>query len=362
MRAPSVLALSSFGVCCLFSLGRVAAQPVVVPDSLEPWRNWVLYGEEFRACPVLNGSAAEQAGGPVCAWPGRLSVEVAATRATFDQSWTLYADGWIPLPGDADHWPTRVTSDGNPAAVTTRDARGLARGARTVWPARRAADVARGAATNRHRRAASTAEVAVGLDGGTRLARSAPRRGSGGRPARRRRVSASRRHVADGPRYRDRARRRRAEPRGRARGCGARRLRRQAARRGDPRAAHARRQAPRPGASGHLDRDPEGARRGAARADRARGRRRAVADRRDLELRAGIAPARRLARRRGGDRRCAAACRTTGGTSRAIAWRPATRCGSSSAAAATRRKQIGSACGATCGSISTAAGSRRGTW
>lgn len=48
---------------------RGFSQPPI-PDALEPWRDWVLFGLEYRACPVLNGRAAADAASHVCAWPG----------------------------------------------------------------------------------------------------------------------------------------------------------------------------------------------------------------------------------------------------------------------------------------------------
>jgi hypothetical protein len=64
------------------------AQPEL-PDVLEQWRDWVLYGQEYRACPVRHGSQPGQAVAHICAWPGTLAVDVAGDDATFEMAWTV---------------------------------------------------------------------------------------------------------------------------------------------------------------------------------------------------------------------------------------------------------------------------------
>ena len=98
-----------------------------IPEALEPWRDWVLFGLEYRVCPVLNGRAATDAASHVCAWPGELAVDVDADSADFAQSWTLYKEDWLPLPGDARYWPAEVTVDGVPQAAVLRAGRPMIR-------------------------------------------------------------------------------------------------------------------------------------------------------------------------------------------------------------------------------------------
>jgi hypothetical protein len=105
----------------------VAAQEIDVPEALRPWRDWVLYGQEFRACPVRNGQQPEQAASHLCGWPGSLTFDVGAAGAEFSQAWTLYADDWVPLPGSVEYWPGGVTVDGNTQAVVTRGGRAMLR-------------------------------------------------------------------------------------------------------------------------------------------------------------------------------------------------------------------------------------------
>ncbi len=45
-----------------------------VPEPLQTWIEWVLHGNEQRACPFFNsGSTTFNA---ICAWPSRLELEL----------------------------------------------------------------------------------------------------------------------------------------------------------------------------------------------------------------------------------------------------------------------------------------------
>lgn len=115
-RHPFRFALA---VLQLFVAVAACAEPVV-PAPLEPWRAWTLRGQEFRACPLIAGKAAATAADFLCAWPGRLAIAVDAGGASVAQRWQVDADAWVPLPGDAEHWPQQVVLDGQPVAVVDR--------------------------------------------------------------------------------------------------------------------------------------------------------------------------------------------------------------------------------------------------
>jgi hypothetical protein len=106
----------------------VFSQPAI-PQALEPWREWVLFGQEFLACPILNGRDARAESSHVCAWPGVLTVDVDAAGAEFEQRWTLYKDEWIPLPGNARYWPNPLSVDGTPQAAVLRGGTPMVRAA-----------------------------------------------------------------------------------------------------------------------------------------------------------------------------------------------------------------------------------------
>lgn len=129
MRALPTLCRSVL-VAAVLGATPLAAQVAVVPPALDPWRDWVLYGEEFRACPVRNGTLPGERGNHVCAWPSVLTVDAGDTGAEFTQTWTVYAEDWVPLAGDAEHWPTGVTVGVGAEAVVERDGQPMLRLAR----------------------------------------------------------------------------------------------------------------------------------------------------------------------------------------------------------------------------------------
>jgi hypothetical protein len=104
-------------VAVLSVSGAASAQELSVPQVLKSWEPWVMYGEEYRRCPLRNGVAPEDSSGFECRWPGRLRLSVASGGGEFAQRWRLYAEDWITLPGDETHWPENVAVDGAPAAV-----------------------------------------------------------------------------------------------------------------------------------------------------------------------------------------------------------------------------------------------------
>ena len=93
-------------VACLLATALARAE-VYVPEALEPWQDWVLDGEEFRRCPAMANRVGATAG-HVCAWPGTLDLEIFAQGGKFTQSWRVYEDSWVTLPGEASHWPRDV--------------------------------------------------------------------------------------------------------------------------------------------------------------------------------------------------------------------------------------------------------------
>ncbi|WP_386067128.1 hypothetical protein ACFJIW_21920 [Tahibacter sp. UC22_41] len=92
-----------------------------IPAVLRDWRGWVLKDQEFRGCPLLAGTAAEDADDFVCAWPGRLALDADAGGLRFVQQWRVDAVSWIALPGDPQDWPQDVTVNGQAAPVLARE-------------------------------------------------------------------------------------------------------------------------------------------------------------------------------------------------------------------------------------------------
>jgi hypothetical protein len=92
-----------------------------IPKELEDWQAWVQDGHEFRHCPFFANTDGGSERNRVCAWPGRLSLELNQSGGRFTQTWVSYVEGWVPLPGNQEYWPTAVTVNGVVAAVVARD-------------------------------------------------------------------------------------------------------------------------------------------------------------------------------------------------------------------------------------------------
>src|SRR5262245_21863646 len=82
-------------------LAGTAQAQVAVPPDLHGWEGWVLHGKQQHQCPwLVPGKPADDL--RVCAWPGVLELGADAHGARFSQHWEVAAEGWLPLPGDAD--------------------------------------------------------------------------------------------------------------------------------------------------------------------------------------------------------------------------------------------------------------------
>ncbi len=112
--------------CLLLTLGLLPATALMaqaprlrqpdldrVPADLQPWSQWAIGDEQHQLCPLLSGVDESWR----CAWPGQLSLTLDEQGAVFTQTWHLYREEWVPLPGCAAHWPREVLVAGRPAPV-----------------------------------------------------------------------------------------------------------------------------------------------------------------------------------------------------------------------------------------------------
>ncbi|MBN1276767.1 MAG: hypothetical protein JXA35_04680 [Deltaproteobacteria bacterium] len=87
-----------------------------IPSELARWKDWVLHGLEEKLCPTrFNDGKAYQ-----CVWPTRLELTIDSDRGTFKQEWLVFAESWVPLPGNQDLWPVEVRVDGEETPVLGR--------------------------------------------------------------------------------------------------------------------------------------------------------------------------------------------------------------------------------------------------
>jgi hypothetical protein len=110
------------GLVALAIAAPTLAQEPYVPPDLEPWRSWVLHGQEWRACVMRFDGTSERRDDRYCAWPGTLTIDVDANGASFRQQWTVTGeDTYVGLPGARNHWPENVTRNGAAALVLSAD-------------------------------------------------------------------------------------------------------------------------------------------------------------------------------------------------------------------------------------------------
>ncbi len=108
-------------VLALLAAAAGASAQVSVPPELRGWEDWVLRGHETHRCPwLVPGRPSDDA--RVCAWPSALELSVDERGGRFTQRWEAATETWIPLPGNAEHWPEEVTVDGAPAAPVAHEA------------------------------------------------------------------------------------------------------------------------------------------------------------------------------------------------------------------------------------------------
>ncbi|MBT7410869.1 MAG: hypothetical protein HN826_14300 [Methylococcales bacterium] len=104
-------------LCVSSSLLLASITEKDIPDPLKPWQSWVMIGHEKQKCPVFYNSKKE----PNCLWPGQLSIQLKPMGASFNQSWQVYHQGWVALPGDSKLWPVNVMLGDRPVAVVQRN-------------------------------------------------------------------------------------------------------------------------------------------------------------------------------------------------------------------------------------------------
>lgn len=103
---PGIAALAIF-----FLYAADVLADASVPEALAPWQAWALHGQEARFCPEVAGRHAPE----FCAWPEELKLEIQDGRQeglSFSQTWEVYRQSAVPLPGSRAHWPRQVMVDG----------------------------------------------------------------------------------------------------------------------------------------------------------------------------------------------------------------------------------------------------------
>jgi len=111
-----------FCLLAVHSIGgtsTTAAQSPEIPETLEPWKGWVLWGnDELKSPPVYNNPKDR-----IQFWPSELSLSADAQSARWKVSLHSFAKTWVPLPGSARNWPRDVKLNGATIVVVERAGR-----------------------------------------------------------------------------------------------------------------------------------------------------------------------------------------------------------------------------------------------
>jgi len=102
-----------------------AEKKTYIPETLKPWKQWVLEGHPEHDCPWIGGPFTQKSNSPdkwsrsrICAWASPLELTVTAKGAHFSQHWTLYGKTSVALPGNQKQWPVQVKVNKKSVAVT----------------------------------------------------------------------------------------------------------------------------------------------------------------------------------------------------------------------------------------------------
>jgi hypothetical protein len=113
-------ALTLFFSALLIIANAAPAAPMpdtdTIPGYLDPWRPWVLHGEENRFCPTSYNDGDTYR----CTWPSVLEMDLGQSGGVFTQQWLVFVKDWVSLPGRPEQWPREVKVDGKIAPVIAR--------------------------------------------------------------------------------------------------------------------------------------------------------------------------------------------------------------------------------------------------
>ena len=110
---PHAALRSLAGLLALLACLHAAADP----SALNRWEAWVLEKHPDSACPwEINQNTSR-----VCLWPGQLDFEMTGAGMQFSYQVEVFQDdALVPLPGSADTWPLKVTTNESRANVVDR--------------------------------------------------------------------------------------------------------------------------------------------------------------------------------------------------------------------------------------------------
>jgi len=109
LRPTAVCSTLLFATCIL----AAPLDKKEIPAGIKDWIPWALHDAGNKQCPFFynNGELRQ------CSWPSRLTIVARDRGATFSQEISVFRTVWVPLPGDAKHWPLDVRVSGKSVSI-----------------------------------------------------------------------------------------------------------------------------------------------------------------------------------------------------------------------------------------------------
>ena len=104
-------------VLLLLVVTAAPAAPVVVPEPLKDWQDWVLHGEAFRQCPFFALGNPADPSQHACALPGPVAIRIAGGKAEITVGYRVYAPGYVGLVHAARTAPEALDVSGQTAII-----------------------------------------------------------------------------------------------------------------------------------------------------------------------------------------------------------------------------------------------------
>ena len=120
-RTSKQFARIAFCTTLLFIAQASVAQESVktIPESLQPWKDWVTWDDTTIGSPTLYRSAEER----ISVWPAALSLTADENSGRWNVTVTVFSKSWVRLPGSPRTWPLEVKAGEDTIPVVERNGR-----------------------------------------------------------------------------------------------------------------------------------------------------------------------------------------------------------------------------------------------
>ncbi len=106
-------------ISLLFSVLIFSASPLAeaIPEPLKSWQGWVQHQQEYRSCPFYANQNSDSKTNHICAWPGKMQLNIKSKSGSYQIAWDVIEDSWIPLPGNFNASTVSLTDNGKAATI-----------------------------------------------------------------------------------------------------------------------------------------------------------------------------------------------------------------------------------------------------